>query len=223
MPSWWGLLSGGLGVCIVIGVALLGTLITVLAGTDPGPVLGVFTVAGTVVAALAVQSRFTHLIVPVPALVYVVMATMAGLIHDGASETSSTALAVDLAQWVASGFVAIIVATAVAVAVAVLRHPRTSFTPGTRRGTSGSGNSRSGREYSPSAARSARSRHPEGARAPSAPRRADRDFDYPSSPGPAGARDAGRYPPRHPGPRDSDPYERWYRTDSRLVPAATER
>jgi hypothetical protein len=134
-----------------------------------------------------------------------------------------------LAQWVASGFVAIIIATAAAIGIAIVRRPRTPGTPGTagaRRGRSDRGYSPSDRGYSPSdpepspaAGRPTRPRRPEGARPPAVPRRPDRDLDYPARPGSRGARDVGRYEPRNPGPRDADPWEqeRWYRTDSRLT------
>lgn len=215
----WGSLPGGIGVCIVIGGGLLGTMITVLAGSAPGIALGVFTVGGTVAAALAVKPRSAYLIVPVPALTYVVMATMAGLIHDQAAQASTTALAVNFAQWIASGFVAIIAATALAVGIAIMRRPRTSGTPGTRRGPSDPGHSPSDPEYTPPADRPARPRRPAGARPPAAPRRPERDVDYPPAPGSRGARGVGRYEPRPPRPPDSGPWERerWYRTDPRLT------
>jgi hypothetical protein len=205
----------------VIGGGLLGTMITVLAGSAPGIALGVFTVGGTVAAALAVKPRSAYLIVPVPALTYVVMATMAGLIHDQAAQTSTTALAVNFTQWIASGFVAVIAATALAIGIAILRRPRTSGTPGTRRGPSDPGHSRSDPEYTPAADRSGRPRRPEGARPPSAPRRPDRDVDYPPAPGSRRARDVGRYEPPPPRPPDSDPWERerWYRMGSHLAPS----
>ncbi len=75
MPSWWGSLTGRGGVCIVVGGAALGALITVLAGTGPGPVLGVSLVAATLAAALAIQPGAVYRIIPVPALAYLVMAT----------------------------------------------------------------------------------------------------------------------------------------------------
>lgn len=222
--------------CIVIAGALVGTMITVVAGSAPGVALGLFTVAGTVAAALGVRPRSAHLVVPVPALAYVVMAAMAGLIHDQAAQSSNTALAVNLAQWIASGFVAIILATAAAIGIAIVRRRRTPGTPGTRRGPSDRGHSPSDpghspsdrgyspsdrryspadRGYSPSdpedsrpGARPTRPRLPEGARSPSAPRRPDRDVDYPAPPGSRGARDVGRYGPRDPGPRGADPWQR---------------
>jgi hypothetical protein len=96
----------------------------VLSGSEPGSVLGVFVVAGTVAAVLAVRPRSAYLIIPVPALAYVVAATIAGLIHDRASDSSLTGLAVHAAQWIASGFLAMSAATLLAIALTAVRWPR---------------------------------------------------------------------------------------------------
>ena len=120
----WGSRPGRLGVVVVIGCAALGTLVTVVAGTDPGPVLGAAVVAGTAAAAVAVRPRSVYLIIPVPALAYVAGATVAGLIHDRADDTSLTGLAVHAAQWIASGFVAMSIATLLAIAATAVRRPR---------------------------------------------------------------------------------------------------
>ena len=110
----------------MIGAAALGALVTVLTGSGPGYVLGAFLIAGTAAAALAVRPRGVYLIIPVPALAYVVAAATAGLIqaNEQAAGTSLTALAVSAAQWIASGFPAMTVATIVAIAVTVTRRPR---------------------------------------------------------------------------------------------------
>ena len=120
----WGSRPGRLGVFVVIGCAALGTLATVAAGAEPGPALGAAVVAGTAAGALAVRPRSVYVIIPVPALAYVVAATVAGLIHDRAGDTSLTALAVHAAQWIASGFVAMGIATLLAIAATALRWPR---------------------------------------------------------------------------------------------------
>ena len=85
--------------------------------------LGVFLLAGTATAVLAVRPRAAYLIIPVPALAYVVAATIAGLIHDRADDTSHTALAIRAAQWIASGFLAMTAATLLAIAVTAARWP----------------------------------------------------------------------------------------------------
>jgi hypothetical protein len=117
----WGTRPGRLGVFCVIGATLVGLVITLLSGTEPGVILGVFVVVGTVAAALAVRPGAVYLIFPVPALAYAVAAVIAGLVHDRGVDTSHTALAISAAQWIAGGFVAMTVATGVAVLIAGYR------------------------------------------------------------------------------------------------------
>jgi len=114
-------------VLLVIGGALVGGAITVLTGSAPGTLLGVFLVAATVAAAFAVRPEAVRLIVPVPALAYLVVAVIAGVIHDRAAGTSHTALLISAGQSIASGFLAMVVATVLAIAIAAarwLRMPR---------------------------------------------------------------------------------------------------
>ena len=122
----WGTRPGRLGVFGVIGATLVGLAITLLSGTEPGVILGVFVVVGTVAAALAVRPGAVYLIFPVPALAYAVAAVIAGLVHDRGVDTSHTALAISAAQWIASGFVAMTVATGAAVLIAGYRWLRTA-------------------------------------------------------------------------------------------------
>lgn len=118
---WWGSRPGWLGIGLVIGGAAAGLLATVLGGSGPGIVLGIFLLAGTAAGALAVRPRAAYLIIPVPPLAYVVAATLAGLIHDHAARTSHTALAISAAQWIASGFLAMAAATLLAIVLATVR------------------------------------------------------------------------------------------------------
>jgi hypothetical protein len=98
-----------------------GLLVTLLAGREPGPVLGIFLLAGTAAGALAVRPRAAYLIIPVPALAYLAAAIVAGLVHDRAADTSHTALVISAVQWIASGFLAMSAATLLAIVVAVAR------------------------------------------------------------------------------------------------------
>jgi hypothetical protein len=118
---WWGSAPGRLGIALVIGGALAGLLGTVVTGSDPGVILGIFLLAGTAAGALAVHPRAAYLIIPVPALAYLAAAIVAGVIHDHGADTSQTALAISAAQWIASGFVAMTAATLLAIAVAAVR------------------------------------------------------------------------------------------------------
>ena len=101
--------------------ALLGMVITVLAGSEPGWILGIFLIAGTIVAALAVRPGASYLIFPVPALAYAVTAAVAGLIHNHDADISRTALVLHAGQWIAAGFIPMTVATALAVLIAGFR------------------------------------------------------------------------------------------------------
>ena len=118
---WWGSRPGRLGVLLVVAGTLAGLLGTVLAGSEPGFALGAGLIVGTVAGAVAVRPQATYVIIPVPALAYVVTATVAGFIHDHADDTSRTALAVGLTQWIAGGFLIMIAATLLAMAIAAIR------------------------------------------------------------------------------------------------------
>jgi hypothetical protein len=120
----WGSLRGTDGVLIVFGSVGLGLIFTVLAGSDPGLLLGIFLIIGTVAAVLAVRPRAVHLTVPAPAFAYLAAAIIAGLIHDRAVDTSRTALAISALQWVASGFLAMTAATVLAIVATIVRRPR---------------------------------------------------------------------------------------------------
>jgi len=75
----WGMMPGRLGVCVVIGSAALGALISALTNQEPGAVLGVFLIFGSVAGSLVVRPRTGYLILPVPALAYLVAAFITGL------------------------------------------------------------------------------------------------------------------------------------------------
>jgi hypothetical protein len=122
-PRRWGSLPGRTGILIVIAGAALGGLVTGATGSTPGLALDVFVIGGTVAAVLAVRPRSVYLIIPAPALSYMVAATAAGLvdIHGQAAGASLTTLAVGVAQWMASGFLAMAAATLLAIAAAAAR------------------------------------------------------------------------------------------------------
>jgi hypothetical protein len=117
----WGRLPGRFGVLVVIGSAAVGALLTALTGSAPGIMLGVCLVAGTLAAAFAVRPRTGYLIIPVPALAYLVAALIAGLIYNRSNDGSGTYLAVNGTQWIASGFIAMAIATGLAIAIMALR------------------------------------------------------------------------------------------------------
>jgi Domain of unknown function (DUF6542) len=120
-PGRWGTWQGGLGVCIVVASAAIGAIATIVTRSAPGHPLGILVVAGTVAAALAVRPRAGWMILPVPALAYLVAALLSGVVFDRAADSSRTQLALAAAQWVANGFVAMALATVLAVAITTIR------------------------------------------------------------------------------------------------------
>jgi hypothetical protein len=116
---WEGSLRGVLGVCVIAGSALIGAIATIVTHAQPGTVLGLAVLAGTVAAALTVQPRTGRLIFPAPALSYLIAALIAGVAYD--RSTDKTELAVGAAQWIASGFFVMVLATLLAVALTTVR------------------------------------------------------------------------------------------------------
>jgi hypothetical protein len=117
----WGALPSKRGIVVVISGAVIGTVITVLTGGEPGFVLGFFLVIATLAASFAVEPRAVYRIIPVPALAYLAGAIIAGLIHDSAADTTRTAVAIGAAQWAARGFVAMTIATVLVMLVGAAR------------------------------------------------------------------------------------------------------
>src|SRR5271165_5577223 len=74
----WGNLPWGRGVVLVASAAGLGAVVTVLSRSDPGFLLGLLVVIGTLAACLAVSPRRAYLIIPAPSLAYLAAAILAG-------------------------------------------------------------------------------------------------------------------------------------------------
>jgi len=116
---WQGSLRGGLGVCVIVGSAMIGAIATIVTKSQPGSVLGLSVLAGTVAAALTVQPQTGRLIFPVPALSYLIAALGVGVVHDRSAD--KTQIAVGAAQWVASGFFVMVLSTLLAIALTTVR------------------------------------------------------------------------------------------------------
>ena len=117
----WGTLQGSLGVCIIVASAAVGAIVTMVTRSTPGFLLGFFVVAGTVTASLAVRPRAGRMIFPVPVLSYLVAALLSGIVFDRSADSSKTALAIGAAQWIADGFFAMALATALAIVITAAR------------------------------------------------------------------------------------------------------
>jgi hypothetical protein len=105
----------------VIFGALTGGLLTLLAGSEPGWLLGLFVIIATAAGASAVRPTSTYLVIPVPALAYFVAAVIVGLIHDRGIDTSRAILLVNAVQWVADGFLWMCLSTVIAIAITIGR------------------------------------------------------------------------------------------------------
>jgi hypothetical protein len=108
---WIGRVPTAGAMVIFFGAAIAGAIGTAASNRDPGFLLGFMIIAGSVIAALCIRRKAVYLLIPLPALTYLVLAFVTGYAHDRALGTSKTALASDGAQWLGNGFLAIVVAT----------------------------------------------------------------------------------------------------------------
>jgi hypothetical protein len=115
-------MAGWAGVAIVAAATLLGVIATVLLKKEPGSMLGIFILAGTVIAAFAVRYNAAYGLVPVPALAYVIGAMVPGYIHDRSDITGHLELAAHAAEWVGFGFLSMVAGTIVALVLAIGRY-----------------------------------------------------------------------------------------------------
>ena len=184
-PGTW---QGGLGVCIIVASAAIGAIGTMLSRSEPGFLLQLCVVAGTVSAALAIRPNAGRMIIPVPVLSYVAAALLSGIVFNRSVASSRTALALAAAQWIANGFFAMMLATVLAVGIVTGRwylwHRRRpgpddqDWRPPMTRG--GSGPPQGARPAAPSPPKPAQS-------PPAGPARADRrPTEVWSDPGPRG-------------------------------------
>ena len=68
-------------------------------------------IVGACLAALCIRRKAVYVLIPLPALSYLVLAVVTGYIHDHSMGTSTTTLATDFTQWLSGGFTGIVLAT----------------------------------------------------------------------------------------------------------------
>jgi len=105
----------------MLSATAIGAVMSLVAGSAPGAVLGVLLTVGSVAAAIGVNVRLGFLLIPVPAPAYVVAATVVGLFHDRGVDISRTALVVSATQWFADGFLWMAAATIAVIAITSAR------------------------------------------------------------------------------------------------------
>ncbi len=108
-------------VLIVIAAMLVGIIGTVVTKRDPGSLLGIVVIVGTVIAAIGVRYSSAYLLVPAPTLAYVLGAMASGYVHDRSVDTSHTELALHAAEWIGSGFLWMCAGTIAVLIIAIGR------------------------------------------------------------------------------------------------------
>jgi hypothetical protein len=108
-------------VLVLVGVTAVGALLDGLISGGPGLILDLSLVFGAVTAAFVIEPQLTWLVIPMPPLVFVVMAFAAGVVGDATSTQSATRLATAAGTWTAKGFIAMAAATLLVIAIASIR------------------------------------------------------------------------------------------------------
>jgi hypothetical protein len=96
---------------VVAASALIGILLSLAAGKDPGLLLGFFIIVGSIVAVLGIRRDSVYLVFPIPALTLFVSAIVVGKVHDAKLSSSTAGLGAAFLQWIASIFDPAVAAT----------------------------------------------------------------------------------------------------------------
>ena len=96
---------------VLVAGTLLGVILTLIAGQEPGGLLGFFIIMGTIAAALGIRRGKVYLLFPAPALAFFVAAIVTGKVHDAKLGSSTAGLGAGFTQWVAGIFFPAVVAT----------------------------------------------------------------------------------------------------------------
>ncbi len=102
---------------VLVAGTLLGVILTLIAGQEPGGLLGFFIIVGTIAAALGIRRGKVYLLFPAPALAFFVAAIVTGKVHDAKLGSSTAGLGAGFTQWVAGIFFPAVVATIVVLLV----------------------------------------------------------------------------------------------------------
>jgi hypothetical protein len=110
LPTWTALLL------LVAGTAV-GVVVTLVAGQEPGGLLGFFIIVGAIAATLCIRPGKVYLLFPAPALAFFVAAVVTGKVHDAKLGSSTAGLGAGFTQWVAGIFFPAVVATIIVLLV----------------------------------------------------------------------------------------------------------
>ncbi len=110
MPTWTAVL-------LLFAGTVIGVIVTLVAGQEPGGLLGFFIIVGTIAAALCIRRGKVYLLFPVPALAFFLAAIVTGKVHDAKLGSSTAGLGAGFTQWVAGIFFPAVIATIIVVLV----------------------------------------------------------------------------------------------------------
>jgi hypothetical protein len=95
----------------LVAGTLIGIILTLIAGSEPGFLLGLFITLGAVVGVLGVRRGAVYLFFPLPPFAFFVGAVITGKVHDSGITSTTTGLYASLLQWIAYIFFPMCVAT----------------------------------------------------------------------------------------------------------------
>ncbi|MGH3212705.1 MAG: DUF6542 domain-containing protein [Trebonia sp.] len=110
MPTWTATL-------LLVAGTVLGIVVTLVAGQEPGGLLGFFIIVGAIAAALCIRRGKVYLLFPAPALAFFVAAIVTGKVHDAKLGSSTAGLGAGFTQWVAGIFFPAVVGTIIVVLI----------------------------------------------------------------------------------------------------------
>jgi hypothetical protein len=106
-----GRMSTRTAMLVLFAFTAVGVIFTLIAGQEPGGLLGFFIIVGTIAAALGIRRGKVYLLFPAPALAFFVAAIITGKVHDAKLGSSTAGLGAGFTQWVAGMFFPAVVAT----------------------------------------------------------------------------------------------------------------
>jgi hypothetical protein len=101
----------------LFGVTVVGIILTLIAGQEPGVLLGAFVIIGSFAAVLGIRRSGIYLLFPLPALAAFAGALATGIVHDSELASSTAGLGAGFAQWVGGIFFPMVIATIVVVLI----------------------------------------------------------------------------------------------------------
>jgi hypothetical protein len=114
---WVGAMPVKVAVLVLAIATVLGIVFTLVAGHDPGFLIGLFITIGAAIATLGVRRGGVYLFFPLPALAAFVAAVLTGKIHDSQLASSTAGTAAGFLQWIAGVFYPMCAATIVVLLV----------------------------------------------------------------------------------------------------------